>query len=111
MEERTINAPVEVDLGGGKLNLVFDMDAMISMEESGLAVGDLQTKMEFAPFGTLRQLIWFGAKRLQPDLKIADIGPMIDMRHMDRLAKNVTAALESQLPEQKENPPAPPLVQ
>ena len=109
--ELSINAPVEVDLGGGKLQLVFDMDAMISMEEGGLAVSDLEARMASSPFGTLRQLLWFGARRVQPDLKLADIGPMFDMRQMDRIAKDVTAVLESQLPEKKENPPAPPLVQ
>lgn len=109
--ERTINAPVEVDLGGGKLQLVFDMDAMISMEEGGLSAAALQDKMATAPFGTLRQLLWFGAKRMQPDLKLTDIGPLFDLRQMDRIAKDVTAALESHLPEKKENPPAPPLVQ
>lgn len=106
--ERTVNNPKEIDLGNGTLRLLFDFDILISMEEANFSVNELGEKTATVPFGTIRRLLWFGAQRAHPDLKLEAIGPMIDLREMNRISQDVNTILESQMPEKAANPPAPP---
>jgi len=99
--------PVELDLGGKKRKLKFDLNAFAELEEYYGSIDEVMQALEKGSIKALRSIIWAGLLYEDPDLKPRDVGAWIEIQDLPAFSETLGAALTAALPTEdstKEDP-------
>ncbi len=94
--------PIELDLGGKKRNLRFDLNAFAELEEYYGTIDGAMEALEKGSIKALRAIIWAGLLHEEPELKPSDVGSWIDIQDLPAFSETLGQALTAALPAPEE---------
>jgi hypothetical protein len=90
--------PVQLDK---ERHLVFDLNAFCEIEDKFGSITEAFKALENVSMKAIRTLLWAGLLHEDESLTEKEVGKMIDIANISELAKAVTEAMNTALPEPK----------
>lgn len=88
-------------------HLKFDLNAFAELEEAYGNIEEALKAMEKGSIKALRAVLWAGLIHEDENLTQKDVGALIGLTDLEDLAKSLSTAMQSHLPQPKENDSTP----
>lgn len=106
------NKTFEIEIGGQKRELKFDLNAFADLEEHYDSIEDLFKRLEKGQMSALRAFLWAGlqhesrpapGKVPKQKLSLEDVGALVDFESMTKMFNQMQNAIKDSLPEAEAN--------
>jgi hypothetical protein len=98
-----LNKGIEIELGGNKYSLKYDLNAFAEIEDTHGSITDVLVKMEEGSAKAIRALIWAGLLANENPPTEKEVGSMINLADIQALAEKIQEAVVASMPPQDEN--------
>lgn len=99
--------PVKITLDKER-SLLFDLNAFAAVEEVYESVDKAFEDLEKGKIKALRTLLWAGLLHEDENLTLKDVGRIVTLADMDKIAPAINEALQAALPKEAKNVENPP---
>jgi len=94
-------AKAKIELGGIEYDLCYDLNSFAEIEDSYGSITELIQKMEQGSAKAIRAMIWAGLQCNDNPPTEKEVGQLIGLNDMSKIAESIQNALVDALPESK----------